>query len=159
MINNLPSPKTTKKAKQVGRGYGSGKGGHTTGRGTKGQKARSGYKKPIPGFEGGQNPLSRRLPKLRGLGGAGKNVNVNFFKSRLRKVEIKLSDIAQKVKDGDVVDFDKLKELGFTKIYSHKRGNVKILFDKDIDKKISFKGLKVSKKVKEVVEKAGGKVE
>ncbi|MFW5702480.1 MAG: uL15 family ribosomal protein, partial [Candidatus Dojkabacteria bacterium] len=50
-----------------GRGYGSGKGGHTVGRGQKGQKSRSGYKKPRPGFEGGQMPLSRRIPKLKGF--------------------------------------------------------------------------------------------
>lgn len=64
MLNNLT--KTTKNSKRKGRGYGSNKGGHTATRGQKGQKSRSGYSRPRPGFEGGQMPLSRRLPKFRG---------------------------------------------------------------------------------------------
>jgi large subunit ribosomal protein L15 len=159
MINTLPTPKSTKKSKQVGRGYGSGKGGHTTGRGMKGQKSRSGYKKPIPGFEGGQNPLSRRLPKLRGLGGRGKNVNVFFFKSRRKVVEIKLSRLAQHFKDGDTVDLHNLIEKGLVKKFTHKITKVKVLFDKEIDKKLNLSGISASKAVEKAIKKAGGKVE
>jgi large subunit ribosomal protein L15 len=59
--------KTTANSKRKGRGYGSKKGGHTSTKGQKGQKSRSGYSAPRPGFEGGQMPLSRRLPKFRGF--------------------------------------------------------------------------------------------
>lgn len=86
MLNNLP--KTTANSKRRGRGYGSGKGGHTVGRGQKGQKSRSGYKKPRPGFEGGQMPLSRRLPKFKGFRRA-------YFQKKDASVAVNLIELAQ----------------------------------------------------------------
>jgi large subunit ribosomal protein L15 len=157
MINTLPSPKTIKKAKQVGRGIGSGVGGHTTGRGTKGQRSRSGYTKARPGFEGGQNPLNRRLPVLRG--DSKKARKRDFITSKVKNTPIALSLIADKVKGEEVVDFDKLVELKLVKPLTHKRVDIKVVFDKNIDKKISFRGLKISKTAIESVEKAGGSVE
>lgn len=71
--------------KRVGRGRGS-KGGHTVGAGQKGQKSRSGYKKPRPGFEGGQMPLSRRLPKYRGF-------RRNYFKDNYGLTTVNVLDL------------------------------------------------------------------
>ena len=65
-LHNLLPTKKNKSKKRLGRGYGSGKGGHTVGRGTKGQKAREGRGAPL-GFEGGQVPLFRRLPQIGGF--------------------------------------------------------------------------------------------
>lgn len=152
----LVSPKTTKKAKRVGRGYGSGKGGHTTGRGTKGQRSRSGYTKPRPGFEGGQNPLSKRLPKLRGLSNAARTRK--FKTNKYNNAVIKLSEIANSFNKGDSVTIDSLTEKGLVDNTSVKRQSVKILFDKDIDKAITVEGVATSKTAKASIEKAGGSV-
>lgn len=154
MINFLPSPKTTKKSKQVGRGIGSGKGGHTTGRGTKGQTSRSGYKKPRPGFEGGQNPLSKRLPTLRGI--STQDRSRKFLTSKIKNVPIKLSLLAKNFNEGEVVNHDSLISKGFLKPLAHKKLNVKVLFDKDIDKKLTFYGVAASKKAIEAIRKVGG---
>jgi large subunit ribosomal protein L15 len=148
MINTLPSPKTKKSRVQVGRGYGSGKGGHTSGKGTKGQRSRTGYNSPRPGFEGGQMPLSRRLPKLRGF-------SRGLFKSNVRDFEVKLSDIAKL--DADTITVDTLLEYGLIRPTS-KKASVKVLFDTEIDKKITLEGIAASKKVIEAIEKAGGEV-
>jgi large subunit ribosomal protein L15 len=155
MIQNLPSPKTKNKGTRVGRGRGTGKGGHTTGRGMKGQKSRSGYSKPTPDFEGGQNPLSKRLPKLRG---EGKNSLKGYFQSRQKKVAVQLSELAQTAKASDTITLEYLMENGFVTHVSHKKPIVKILFDKDIDKKLTVEGVAVSAKAKKAIEKAGGKV-
>ncbi len=132
-----------------GRGYGSGKGGHTVGRGTKGQKSRSGYSRPRPGFEGGQMPLSRRLPKLRGF-------TRGFIKSTITKFQLQLSEVAEAV-EGNTVDAVTLLEAGLIRPVS-KKITVKILFDKDIDKKLTVEGIQVSKTAKAAIEKAGGEV-
>ncbi len=66
-LSSSPKIKNVKPKRLIGRGIGSKKGGHTATRGQKGQKSRSGYTRPRPGFEGGQMPLSRRIPKLRGF--------------------------------------------------------------------------------------------
>ncbi len=158
MINNLPSPKTTRKSIQVGRGIGSKRGGHTTGRGTKGQKSRSGYRKPRPGFEGGQNPLSKRLPKLKNV--SGSRTRTRLFKIRKTKnVAVQLSQLAEAFKKGEEVTFDKLVETGLVTPLTHKDVAVKVLFDKEIDKDLTLVNLAVSKTAKEAIEKAGGKVE
>ena len=158
MINTLPSPKQISKSKQVGRGIGSGRGGHTTGKGTKGQKSRSGYTKARPGFEGGQNPLSKRLPHLRGMY-AGKNTRKRgFVTSKQKKVVIQLSDLENAVKAGEKVTLDRLLELGLLKAYSHKDVLAKIVFDKDIKKKLEVEGVKTTNSAKEAIEKAGGSV-
>lgn len=155
MLHNLPSPKTKNKAKRLGRGMGSGVGGHTVGRGMKGQKSRSGYKKPTPDFEGGQNPLSKRLPKLKGI---GKNSNAKFFRSRQRNVVIKLSELAHVAKASDTITVEFLRENGFVPKTSNKYPVVKILFDTDIDKKLTVEGVQVSKSVEKAITKAGGTV-
>lgn len=153
MINNLPSPKQNKKMVRKGRGYGSGKGGHTVGRGTKGQKSRSGYSSARPGFEGGQMPLSRRIPKLRG---ETKGRSREYFRSQVKKFQLQLSQVAAAVK-GDKVDAVSLLEAGLIQPVS-KKISVKILFDKDIDKKLIVEGISVSATAKAAIEKAGGEV-
>ncbi len=153
MINTLPSPKTFNKAKKLGRGYGSGVGGHTVGRGGKGQTARTGHKSPRPGFEGGQNPISRRLPKLRGFSRA-------YFQNKVKNSPVQLSDLEtlateQKITD---IDINTLVEHGLlTPKYTQDLG-VKVLFDKDITVKINVTNLQTSAKAKESIEKAGGSV-
>lgn len=158
MLHTLKSPKTKNKSKRLGRGPGSGVGAHTVGRGTKGQKSRTGYRAPRPGFEGGQNPISRRLPALRGAF-AKDSRSRRFITTRLKKVVVQLSVLEKAIKDGDVVDVKMLRELKFVDIPAHKNVDIKVLFDKDIKKKFSVKGIKVSEKAKDAITKAGGKVE
>ena len=156
MIHNLPSPKSTKKSKIVGRGVGSGKGWHTTGKGTKGQKSRTGYKKPRPGFEGGQNPLSKRLPKLRGLSNAARTRK--FKANKEVNTPIKLSVLADTFKPGDSINMQSLVDSKLVVPLAHKMRKVKIVFDKSIDKKLLIEGLQISKSAVAAVEKAGGSV-
>lgn len=151
MVHTLKSPKTTKKGKIVGRGIRSGKGGHTSGRGTKGQKSRTGYKKPRPNFEGGQNPISRRVPKFKGF-------SRGYFASKVINRPVKLSKIAEAVKEGEVVNFDKLIDLKLIRLRTHKDLEVKIVFDKEIDKKLKVEGIATSETAKAAIEKAGGSV-
>jgi large subunit ribosomal protein L15 len=150
MIHTLPSPKTKSAKTQVGRGIGSGHGGHTAGRGTKGQKSRSGYTRPRPGFEGGQMPLSRRLPKLKGF-------NRGAFRAGTVNNVLKLSEVAETIKDGKVTVVS-LVESGMI-LPSSKKVSIKILFDKDINQKLTIEGIEVSESVKAAVEKAGGSVQ
>ncbi len=147
MLNTLQPLKTKQKRKQIGRGIGSGVGGHTVGRGQKGQKSRSGYSAPRPGFEGGQMPLSRRLPKLKGFRRA-------YFKSTDDRLVLSLDDIN---KLGlAVVSVKTLTDAG---IFSKsKYETVKILSDGELTIKVEIKGIAVSKKAKEKIEKAGGKI-
>lgn len=154
---NLPSPKTKSKSVQVGRGYGSKRGGHTTGRGTKGQKSRSGYTKARQGFEGGQNPLAKRLPKLKNKAG-GSTRSRAFITSKIVKKPLQLSMLAENFNDGDVISIETLIEKNIIKPLSHKTVSVKVLFDYDIDKKLEIQDIQVSGAAKEAIEKAGGKV-
>ena len=134
---------TTKRKKIVGRGYGSGKGGHTASRGTKGQKSRSGYN-PSPFFEGGQNPIIKSLPYLRGF--KRKNPAVSI---------VKLADIERIFSEGDKIDLKVLKEKNLVKY-----DNVKILSGVKISKAFIFdKNLKFSKSALNAIEKVKGKVE
>lgn len=153
MLDKLPSPKTTKKQPRVGRGYGR-RGGHTVGRGMKGQKSRSGYKAPRKGFEGGQMPLSRRLPTLRGQ--SKKSRGRGFATANLDHYVLQLSEVADAVKDGKVNN-QTLFEAGFITTKSQKI-SIKILFDQDIDKKLQVEGVPMSENAKKAVEKAGGSV-
>jgi len=142
-LSNLkPSPGSKKKVKRVGRGNASGT-GTTAGRGTKGQKSRSGGKVPS-WFEGGQMPIYRRLPK-RG------------FKNRFRKeyVIINISDLAD-FESGSVVDRQALKEKG--RIASLEVA-VKLLADGDIAVPLTIKLDKASVSAVVKVEKAGGSFE
>ena len=144
-INDLfPAPGSRKKRKRVGRGHGSGHGG-TSGRGHNGQLSRAGGGKG-PGFEGGQNPLHMRLPKLPG------------FKNRFR-VEyaiVNVSRLEDRFAEGDVVDIDALFAAGMIK---SKQAPVKVLGDGEITKKLTIKVDKVSAAARQKVEAAGGTVE
>ena len=125
-----------------GRGHGSGN-GKTAGRGHKGQKARSGGL-PRPGFEGGQMPLYRRIPK-RGF----QNYNHKNI------IAINLKDL-EKFEDGDVVTVDALIEKGIIK---HAYDGVKILANGEIDKKLTIQVNAYSASAKEKIEAAGGSAE
>ena len=124
-----------------GRGHGSGN-GKTAGKGHKGQKARSGA--PRPGFEGGQMPLYRRLPK-RGF----KNM------SRLEIVAINVSDL-ERFEDGATVDVNALVESGVVK---NPRDGVKILGNGELTKKLNVKVSAYSASAKEKIEALGGTAE
>ena len=124
-----------------GRGHGSGN-GKTAGKGHKGQKARSGA--PRPGFEGGQMPLYRRLPK-RG------------FTCRNSKEIVAINVSMLNVFDNDtVVDIDALRNVG---LISNPRDGVKILGEGDLERKLTVKVNYFSKTAQEKIEAAGGKAE
>ena len=132
---------STKSRKRVGRGTGSGT-GKTSGRGHKGAKSRSGWKRK-KGFEGGQMPLQRRLPK-RGF--------YNLFKKEFQIVN--LSDVI-KCAAGEV-DYETLLKNGLIKKLNVP---VKVLGDGEIDKAYTIKAHAFSAKAKEKIEAAGGKAE
>ena len=137
-----PAENSKSKAFRRGRGHGSGN-GKTAGRGHKGQKARSGGG-VRPGFEGGQMPLYRRLPK-RG------------FKCRNSKDIIGINlNLLNVFEDGAVVDIDALKSKG---LVSNPRDGVKILGNGELTKKITVKVNYFSKSAAEKIEAAGGKAE
>ena len=141
-LNSLkPAAGSKPAAKRVGRGIGSGL-GKTCGRGHKGQKSRSGGFHKI-GFEGGQMPLQRRLPKI-------------GFVSRKSLVteEVRLQEIA--LVDGDTVDLAALKAAGVIKqstLYA------KIIASGEIGKAVNVSGVRVTKGARAAIEAAGGKVE
>ena len=138
-----PNEKAFKTRKRVGRGPGSGL-GKTSGRGQKGQNARSGGG-VRPGFEGGQLPLFRRLPK-RGFSNA---------KFKTVYAVINLSDL-NKFEDGAIVTPEILKEMGILK---NPLNGVKILGNGNLEKKLTVKAHKFSESAKESIEKMGGKAE
>jgi len=156
MIHTLISPKISKGGVQVGRGIGSGHGGHTTGRGTKGQKSRSGYSRVRRGFEGGQMPLSRRLPNLRGQSRGSRNTP-NYATHNLKHYVLKISDIENNL-EGVAVNIETLVEAGLIRTFS-KKLSMKIVFDQEPTKALEVSGVPTSKSAKEAIEKAGGKVE
>lgn len=140
-------PKTTKrKKKRVGRGYGSGKGGHTATRGAKGQKARSKVK---IWFEGGQLALIRRLPKTRGKG--------RFKPLKSSPVIVNINDLKGLKKDS-VITEKTLAKAGIVKEGEAKKFGVKILGNGEITTSLIVK-VPTSKAAKEKIEKTGGKVE
>jgi len=142
-LNDLSPAKGSKKnRKRVGRGPGSGS-GKTSSRGHKGQKARSGAS-IRPGFEGGQMPLQRRLPK-RGF--------TNHFKKIYDLINVK--DL-NRCEPDSVLDLQKLEELGF---YKGAKDGVKLLGDGEISHPVEIKVNKVSKEARKKIEAAGGKVE
>ncbi|MEC8075493.1 MAG: 50S ribosomal protein L15 [Pseudomonadota bacterium] len=127
--------------KRVGRGIGSGL-GKTAGRGHKGQKSRSGSR-ILPGFEGGQQPLQRRLPKFGFTSKVGRTTG-----------EVTLSEVA--AANADVVTLDILKEAD---LVSRKLARVKVILSGSIDKAVTVQGLGVTKGARAAIEAAGGKVE
>ncbi len=124
-----------------GRGHGSGN-GKTAGKGHKGQKARSGA--PRPGFEGGQMPLYRRLPK-RGF----KNINTKEI------IALNVSDL-NRYEDGAEVTIESLMEIG---LISHPKDGVKILGNGELTKRLDVKVNAYSASAKEKIEALGGKAE
>lgn len=130
--------------KRVGRGCGSGH-GKTSGRGMNGQKSRAGGGKGN-GFEGGQTPLARRLPKLPGF------TNIN----RVEYLPVNVARLEEKFEAGAVVDGASLKAAGIIK---HEDALVKVLGDGEITKALTVKVDKVSASAKAKIEAAGGKVE
>ena len=139
-----PAPGSRHKKKRVGRGPGSGK-GKTAGRGMNGQLSRAGGGKRA-GFEGGQTPLARRLPKLPGF------TNVN----RVEYVPVNVKLLEERFESGDVVDHESLVEKNIIK---HYEDLVKVLGDGDLTKSLTVKVDKVSAGAKAKIEAAGGKVE
>lgn len=137
-----PVPGSNPKAYRKGRGNGSGN-GKTAGRGQKGQWARSGGGIRV-GFEGGQMPLARRIPK-RGFN--------NIFAKPLEAINV--SDL-EKFEDGAVVDAKALLDAG---VLSKCRYGVKILGNGEISKKLTVKASAFSETAKEKIEAAGGKAE
>ena len=141
-LNSLsPAEGSRQNRKRVGRGIGSGL-GKTCGRGHKGQKSRSGGFHKV-GFEGGQMPLQRRLPKV-------------GFQSRLGKItaQVTLSEIASV--NAEVVDMNALHEADILP-RSFKRG--KVILSGEIGKAVTVKGLRATKGARAAIEAAGGKVE
>ena len=141
-LNTLkPAAGSKTDRKRVGRGIGSGL-GKTGGRGHKGQKSRTGGFHKV-GFEGGQMPLQRRLPKV-------------GFRSRLARVtaEVRLNEIAKV--DGDLVDMDALYRAD---IIPHSMTRAKIILSGAIDRAVTVRGIGVTKGARAAIEAAGGKIE
>ena len=142
-LQDLVCPEGSRKAsKRIGRGHGSGQ-GKTAGKGHKGQKARSGGG-VRPGFEGGQMPLQRRIPK-RGFN--------NIFAKKI--VAINVSDL-NKFEDGAEVDAQALVNAGIVK---KEYDGIKILGNGEISKKLTVKVAAYSESAKQKIEAAGGKAE
>ena len=141
-LNTIKPADGAKRApKRVGRGIGSGY-GKTAGRGHKGQKSRSGGYHKV-GFEGGQMPLQRRLPKV-------------GFRSYLARItdEIRLAELEKT--GADVIDLDVLRQAG---LISRKIKRVKIIGGGTIGKAVTIKGLRATKGARAAIEAAGGKFE
>ena len=138
-----PAPGSRKNRKRVGRGDGSGHGTYS-GRGCKGQKSRSGYKMR-PGFEGGQLPLIKRLPRKRGF--------VNIFRVEYNIVNLNKLNIFE---PGSEVTPEALVAAGVVKSLRHP---IKILAEGDINHPLIVRANKFSAAAKAKIEAAGGKVE
>ena len=138
-----PRPGATRKRKRIGRGVGSGH-GQTAGKGVKGQKARTGHHGAIVGFEGGQMPMQRRLPK-RG------------FKNPFRQeaFAINVGALSARFPAG-VVDVDAMKHAGMV---PRKAPRVKVLGEGEVDKKLTVRAHAFSESAKAKLEKAGGAAE
>jgi large subunit ribosomal protein L15 len=141
-LNDLrPDPGSRPSAKRVGRGIGSGL-GKTCGRGHKGQKARAGGFHKV-GFEGGQMPLQRRLPKV-------------GFRSRTApdKAEVRLNEL--NLVEGDVVDLEALKAAG---VLNRAVKTAKIIASGEVSRALTIRGLGVTKGARAAIEAAGGTIE
>jgi large subunit ribosomal protein L15 len=141
-LNTLkPASGSKRTRKRVGRGIGSGW-GKTCARGHKGQKSRSGGFHKV-GFEGGQMPLQRRLPKI-------------GFSSRVGRssAQVRLHELAKV--DADIIDIDALKAAN---LVTKNTLAVKVMLSGKLEKAVTLKGIKVTKGAKEAIEAAGGKVQ
>jgi len=140
-LNTLkPAPGSNKAGKRVGRGIGSGT-GKTCGRGHKGQKSRTGGSIMV-GFEGGQMPLQKRLPKI------GFSSRVGIVTDEVRLHELNRFD--------DVVDLDALKKAN---LITKNIRRVKVFASGEITKAVTLKGIAVTKGARAAIEAAGGKIE
>lgn len=143
-LSNLKAPAgANRPTKRLGRGPGSGQ-GKTAGKGHKGKKARSG-KKVDAGFEGGQTPLHRRLPKFGFINPFTKNYTI-----------INLTDLERVFENGDVVDEAACRE---KRLVRRNLDGIKILGSGELTKKLTIKANKFSKSAVEAIEKAGGSAE
>lgn len=145
--NLVPAPGSHRDRKRLGRGPGSGT-GKTSGKGHKGMKARAGHHGPgggKPQFEGGQMPLTRRLPK-RGF--------TNIF--RVEHQVVRLSDLEQRMPDGAEVTRDSLIQAG---LITARKGPAKVLANGDLSRSVTVRGIKMSAGAREKIEAAGGRVE
>ncbi len=138
-----PAAGSVKDVKRIGRGHGSGS-GKTAGKGHKGQKARSGGS-IRPGFEGGQMPLQRRMPK-RGFN--------NIFATVYATVNV--SALEERFEAGAVVDAESLKACGLIK---DAKDGIKVLGNGELTKSLTVKAAKFTAAAQEKIEKAGGKAE
>jgi large subunit ribosomal protein L15 len=141
-LNDLsPGSGAKKVGKRRGRGHSAGQ-GKTSGRGQKGQHARSGGYHKV-GFEGGQMPLQRRLPKV-------------GFNSRMARLsaELRLHELA--IPTADVIDIDVLKAVNLVPAFATK---VKVIMSGEISKAVKLKGIAVTKGARTAIEKAGGTIE
>tara|TARA_R110002049_G_scaffold78720_4_gene200363 strand:- start:857 stop:1291 length:435 start_codon:yes stop_codon:yes gene_type:complete len=141
-LNELSPGKGAKKVgKRLGRGHSAGQ-GKTSGRGVKGQHARSGGYHKV-GFEGGQMPLQRRLPKV-------------GFNSRMARysAEVRLHELA--IPTDEVIDLDVLKKLNLVASFTTK---AKVILSGKLDKAVKLKGIAVTKGARAAIEKAGGSIE
>jgi large subunit ribosomal protein L15 len=140
--HQLPSLMSRAK-KRLGRGIGSGKGGHTSSRGTKGQKSRRGSKVPLR-FEGGNLPMIKRLPMMRGKG---------RLKPVRSRVELTLTDLDRLTQDQVTLD-----TLRVAKIVPAGVTNVKVIATGTLTRPVTITGIRVSSSARQLIEKAGGQV-
>jgi large subunit ribosomal protein L15 len=141
--NIKPRPGAKHRIKRLGRGESSGT-GKTAGRGHKGQKARSGGG-VRPGFEGGQMPLHRRLPK--------RGFNNTRFQDKIAVVNV--ASLEERFEDGATVNMESLKA---ARLVKGTYDGIKILGNGNLDKKLTVEGCKVSASAQEKIEKAGGSI-
>lgn len=140
-LNSLSPKKGAKKAgKRLGRGHSAGQ-GKTAGRGQKGQHARSGGYTKV-GFEGGQMPLQRRLPK------------VGFTSLRTDSTEVRLHELA--IPEAEVIDQEVLRQ---ARLIPASATKVKVILSGTLEKAVKLKGLRVTKGARAAIEAAGGSVE
>ncbi len=141
-LNEISPAKGAKKAgKRLGRGHAAGQ-GKTCGRGQKGQHSRSGGYHKV-GFEGGQMPLQRRLPKV-------------GFRSRMAKYTAELRLHELEIPSADVIDIEVLKKANLVPAFVTK---VKVIKSGEIKKAVKVKGLAITKGARADIEKAGGSIE
>ncbi|MGB3681165.1 MAG: 50S ribosomal protein L15 [Rubrobacteraceae bacterium] len=147
-LNELsPAPGSTRARKRLGRGKGSGH-GKTSGTGHGGARSRSGFKSRV-GYEGGQMPIQRRLPRLKGEARGRHTVARPTVYAPINLGE--LQDIS-----GDTIGIEELRDVGLIR---KKEGLIKILGDGDIDRSVTVKAHAFSRSAREKIEAAGGSVE
>jgi large subunit ribosomal protein L15 len=139
-LNDMKPAHGARKARlRVGRGASAGQ-GKTCGRGVKGQRARKGGYHKV-GFEGGQMPIQRRMPKV-------------GFRSKIENPEVRLDELAKI--EGSVIDLDALKKANIIPTFADR---AKVVLSGEIKKAVSLKGIGATKGAREAIEKAGGSVE